>query len=115
MKKGTSLKYIIGSLILAVVFSLCVAGGTAAAFTGPEQIQQEKSVSIPLLITIITESVDITETGTSEPVFTTETITPEPTPIPTMPLSTPTQTALGIVPLISLVIASLLMYNRSRK
>jgi hypothetical protein len=115
MKKGTSLKYIIGSLIvLAAVCSLCVAGGTGAAFTGPEQLHQEKSVSIPLLTTII-ESADITETGTAEPVLTTETITPELTPSPTMPLSTPTQTALGIVPLISLVIAALLMYNRSRK
>lgn len=63
----------------------------------------------------VNESANGTTTGTTAPVFTTETITPEQTPSPTTPVSTPTQTALGILPLLGLVIASLLMYNRSQR
>ncbi len=63
----------------------------------------------------VNESANVTATGTPGPVFTTETITPEQTPSPTTPVSTPTQTALGVLPLLGLVIASLLMYNRSQR
>lgn len=69
----------------------------------------------PVATTKVNESANLTETGTTTPVLTTETITPEQTPSPTTPAATPTKTALGILPLLGLVIASLLMYNRSRK